>query len=57
LREKGLVSRRAAGTIKLLSSGEITKKKLSIEVHHFSKAAVEKLEKQSIPYKKLVVAE
>lgn len=53
LREKGLIGRRAAKQIKMLSSGEISKKKLSIEAHHFSKAAVEKLEKQSIPYKKL----
>lgn len=53
LREKELVPRRVPGGIKLLSSGEIKKKKLSIELHHFSKAAVEKLEKQSIPYKVL----
>ncbi|MFI5334002.1 MAG: 50S ribosomal protein L15 [Chlamydiales bacterium] len=53
LHEKGLVSRRALKQIKMLSNGELSKKKVSIEAHHFSKAAVEKLEKLSISYKKL----
>ncbi len=53
LDEKGLLPRRALGGIKILSSGELSKKKISIEAHHFSKAAMEKLEKGSIPYKKL----
>jgi large subunit ribosomal protein L15 len=53
LREKGLIPRRVDGGIKILSSGEISKKKVSIEAHHFSKAAIEKLEKGSISYKLL----
>lgn len=52
LREKGLIPRRVSGGIKILSSGELTKK-LSIEAHHYSAAAKEKLDKKSIPYKVL----
>ncbi len=52
LRAKGLIPRRVPGGIRVLSSGEI-KKKCSIEAHHFTKAAIEKLEKKSITYKKL----
>jgi large subunit ribosomal protein L15 len=53
LLEKRLIPRRLAGGIKVLSSGEIGKKKVTIEAHHFSKAALEKLNKSSIPYKLL----
>lgn len=56
LREKGVAPRRIPGGIKVLSSGEI-KKKVTIEASAFSKVAVEKLEKKSIPYKILTTAQ
>jgi len=52
LRQKGLVPRRLAGGIKILSQGTLTKK-VTIEAHRFSKAAIKKLEEKSIPYKKI----
>ncbi|MBI2743893.1 MAG: 50S ribosomal protein L15 [Chlamydiales bacterium] len=54
LRAKGLIPRRLGGGIRVLSTGELTKK-CSIEAHHFSKAAVEKLEKKSVSYKVLTL--
>lgn len=54
LRMKGLIPRRLPGGIRVLSTGEI-KKKCTIEAHHFTKAAVEKLEKKSISYKVLTI--
>ena len=55
LRAKGLIPRRNDGGIRVLSNGDV-KKKCSIEAHHFTKAAIEKLEKKSISYKVLTFA-
>lgn len=52
LREKGYAPRRMAGGLKILGQGDLTKK-ITIEAHHFSKSAIEKLEKLSISYKVL----
>lgn len=52
LRTKKLIPRRLGGGVKVLSNGELAKK-ISIEAHHFSKAAREKLEKKSISFKVL----
>ncbi|HSX25798.1 MAG TPA: 50S ribosomal protein L15 [Chlamydiales bacterium] len=49
LREKGLVARRVTGGIKILANGELTKK-VKIEAHSFSEAAVEKLKAKGISY-------
>ena len=49
LREKGLIPRRIMGGIKILANGEVTKK-LKIEAHSFSEAAVEKLKAKGISY-------
>lgn len=50
LKEKGVISNKAAGTLKLLAKGELAKKVL-IEVHTLSKQARKKLESNSIEYK------
>lgn len=49
LREKGLIPRRLPGGVKILSNGELTKK-VSIEAHAFSEAAIQKLTEKAIPY-------
>ena len=49
LREKGLVSRKLPGGIKILSNGELTKK-VTIEAHGFSAAAIQKLQDKAISY-------
>lgn len=49
LREKGLVPRRIPGGIKILANGELTKK-LNIEAHAFSEAAIQKLQEKGISY-------
>lgn len=49
LREKGLIPRRLPGGIKILSNGELTKK-VKIEAHAFSEAALQKLNEKAIPY-------
>ncbi len=54
LREKGILSKQAKGTLRILSSGELTKK-ISIEAHHFTEKAKEKLEAANISYKLLSV--
>ena len=50
LREKKLIPHRVPGGIRILGKGEITKK-VSIEAHHFTQGAIEKLQKQKISYK------
>ena len=52
LRAKGLAPRKIPGGIKILGQGEL-KKKVTIEVHRFSKSAKEKLEKSGITFKAL----
>lgn len=52
LRQKGFSVRRADGGLKILSHGKLTKK-VTIEAASFSKEALVKLEKNSIPFKKL----
>ena len=49
LLHKGLVPRRLPGGVKILATGELTKK-VKIEAHAFSAAAREKLEARSIPF-------
>ena len=49
LREKGLVARRLPGGIKILANGDLTKK-VKIEAHAFSEAAIEKLQSKGISY-------
>ena len=49
LREKGLIRRRLPGGIKILANGEL-KKKVSIEAHAISEAALQKLQDQAIPF-------
>jgi len=48
LREKGLIARRLPGGIKILA-GELTKK-LKIEAHRFSSAALATIQEQKIEY-------
>lgn len=55
LRERGYAPRVAPGGLKILAQGEL-KKKVTIEAHAFSAGAVEKLEKEKIPFKILVKA-
>jgi len=50
LREKGLIDRRLPGGIKILANGEL-KKKVTIEAHAFSEAALKKLEEKKISHK------
>jgi large subunit ribosomal protein L15 len=50
LREKGYAPRRVLGGIKILSQGEL-QKKVTIEAHHFSKEAQNKLQQKSISFK------
>jgi len=50
LREKGLIGRRLPGGIKILANGELTKK-VTLEAHRFSEAALKKLQEKAIPYK------
>ncbi|OGN55751.1 MAG: 50S ribosomal protein L15 [Chlamydiae bacterium RIFCSPHIGHO2_12_FULL_44_59] len=52
LRLKKLIPRRVPGGIKILADGTLTKK-VSIEVHHFSKTAEEKLNDLGISFKKV----
>jgi large subunit ribosomal protein L15 len=52
LREKGLVHRREAHCVKILSNGTLTKK-VTIEAHAFSAAAKERLEKDKVSFKQL----
>ena len=52
LREKGLIGRKVPGGVKILAFGTLTKK-ISIEAHAFSAAAIEKLKELSIPHKVL----
>lgn len=47
LREKGLIPRKLPGGVKILSWGELTKK-VKIEAHGFSEAAIEKLKTHKI---------
>ncbi len=49
LREKGLIPRRLPGGIKILAVGELTKK-VKIEAHAFSAAAIEKLKELSVQH-------
>ncbi len=53
LREKGLLPRKVPGGIKILSNGELTKK-VQIEAHSFSEAAIQKLQDRGIPFTVLV---
>jgi len=50
LKEKGYAPRRLGGGIKILADGEL-EKRVTIEAHHFSKEAQNKLQKKSIPFK------
>ena len=52
LRKKGIASRLLPGGIRILGQGEL-KKKVTIEAHHFSKTAKEKLEKTGISFKEI----
>jgi len=54
LREKGLIPRRVPGGIKILAVGNLTKK-VTIEAHAFSQAALEQLKEKSISHKVLSV--
>lgn len=49
LREKGLIPRRLPGGFKILAVGNLTKK-VKIEAHGFSKAAIEFLKEKSISH-------
>ena len=49
LREKGLIARRLPGGIKILAVGNISRK-VKIEAHGFSAAALEMLKEKSIPH-------
>jgi len=50
LLHKGLIPRRLPGGVKVLATGELTKK-VKIEAHGYSASAREKLEARSIPFK------
>ena len=52
LREKGYAPRAPGGGLKILSSGEVTKK-VTIEAHMFSKEALAKLEKAKVSVKQI----
>lgn len=52
LRKKGLAPRLIPGGIKILGEGELTKK-VTIEAHHYSNSAREKLDKNGISYKEI----
>lgn len=49
LREKGLIHRRLPAGIKILASGELTKK-VTIEAHAISQGALQKLEEKKISF-------
>lgn len=49
LRQKGLIPRSLPGGIKILASGDLTKK-VKIEAHAFSETARQKLEKRAISF-------
>ncbi len=49
LRAKGLIPRRLPGGIKILANGELTKK-VSIEAHAISEAALKKVQDKAIPF-------
>jgi len=51
LREKGLLPKGKFGGFKILSYGEIKKKKITIEANSYSEEAIQKLKKSSISYK------
>ena len=46
---KGKIPGKKKATLRILAKGEL-KKKVTIEAHHFSKSAVEKLEKASVKH-------
>ena len=50
--EKGFLPKNTKAKLKILGRGELNKK-VVIKAHHFSKSAVEKLEKQSIEFSKI----
>ena len=50
LREKGMIPRRVPGGIKILATGDLTKK-ITIEAHAFTAGAKQKLESKSISFK------
>jgi len=52
LQEKGIPARKLAGGLRILSGGDL-KKKVSIEAHHFSQEAKDKLDKLSVTYTQL----
>ena len=54
LREKGVLPKGGVYELKVLGSGE-TKKKVTVEAHHFSETAKEKLDKHSISYRLVTV--
>jgi large subunit ribosomal protein L15 len=49
LRAKGLIPRRLPGGIKILANGELTKK-VNIEAHAISEAALKKVQDKEIPF-------
>ena len=52
LLQKGLIPRRLPGGVKILATGDLTKK-VKIEAHAFSAAARQKLEERSIPFQEV----
>lgn len=52
LREKRLIPRRNLGGIKILGTGQLTKK-VKIEVHHITEGALAKLDEQKISFTKV----
>jgi len=50
--EKNKAPKNTKATLKILANGEVDKK-ISIEAHGFSKAAIKKLEEKKLTYKKL----
>jgi large subunit ribosomal protein L15 len=52
LREKGLIPRRNPGGIKILGTGELTKK-VKIEAHHITAGAAAKLDEKKIHFTRL----
>jgi large subunit ribosomal protein L15 len=49
LRAKGLIARRLPGGIKILANGELTKK-VTIEAHAFSEAALKQIQEKKISF-------
>lgn len=50
LRAKRIIDRHLPGGLKILSSGDLTKK-VTIEAHKFSKNTLQKLDEKKIPYR------